>query len=74
MGFAIAEECLRRGANVTLIAGPVNLSCSEGIRRIDVESCEEMYEAALKVSLIQTLLYWLLQWLTSNLNSSVTGK
>lgn len=49
MGFAIAEECLRRGANVTLIAGPVNLSCSEGIRRIDVENCEEMYEAALKV-------------------------
>ncbi len=49
MGFAIAEECLRRGANVTLIAGPVNLSCSECIRRIDVESCEEMYEAALKV-------------------------
>lgn len=49
MGFAIAEECLKRGANVTLIAGPVNLSCSEGIRRIDVESCEEMYEAALKV-------------------------
>ena len=49
MGFAIAEECLRRGANVTLIAGPVNISCSEGIRRIDVESCEEMYEAALKV-------------------------
>ena len=48
MGFAIAEECLKRGANVTLIAGPVNLSCSEGIRRIDVESCEEMYEAALK--------------------------
>lgn len=49
MGFSIAEECLRRGANVTLIAGPVNLSCSEGIRRIDVESCEEMYEAALRV-------------------------
>lgn len=49
MGFAIAEECLKRGANVTLIAGPVNLSCSEGIRRIDVESCEEMYEAALTV-------------------------
>ena len=47
MGFAIAEECLRRGANVTLIAGPVNLSCSEGIRRIDVESCEEMYQAAI---------------------------
>ena len=46
MGFALAEECLRRGANVTLIAGPVTLSCSPGINRIDVESCEEMYQAS----------------------------
>ena len=45
MGFALAEECLRRGADVTLIAGPVSLSCSEAIHRIDVESCEEMYQA-----------------------------
>uniref|UniRef100_UPI000660A3DF bifunctional phosphopantothenoylcysteine decarboxylase/phosphopantothenate--cysteine ligase CoaBC n=1 Tax=Segatella buccae TaxID=28126 RepID=UPI000660A3DF len=49
MGFALAEECLRRGARVTLIAGPVALTCSEGIRRIDVESCEEMYDEAVKV-------------------------
>ena len=48
MGYALAEECYRRGAEVTLISGPVNLSCSEGIRRIDVESCEEMYEQAIK--------------------------
>lgn len=46
MGFAIAEECLRRGADVTLVAGPVSLSCSSGIRRLDVESCQEMYDAA----------------------------
>lgn len=46
MGFALAEECLRRGANVTLIAGPVALSCSQAIHRINVESCEEMYQAA----------------------------
>ena len=46
MGFALAEECLRRGANVTLIAGPVALSCSPDINRINVESCEEMYQAA----------------------------
>ena len=45
MGFALAEECLQRGAQVTLVAGPVSLSCSEGIRRIDVESCQQMYEA-----------------------------
>ena len=48
MGYALAEECYRHGAEVTLISGPVNLSCSEGIRRIDVESCEEMYEQAIK--------------------------
>jgi len=49
MGFAIAEECARRGAFVTLIAGPVTLNTrSERIKRIDVESCEEMYDAAIK--------------------------
>lgn len=47
MGFALAEECARRGAEVTLVAGPVALSTSRpGIRRIDVESCEQMYNAA----------------------------
>lgn len=46
MGFAIAEECLRRGADVTLVAGPVSLTCSSGIRRLDVESCQDMYDAA----------------------------
>ena len=52
MGFALAEECARRGAEVTLIAGPVNISLhsqqspESPIKRIDVESCEEMYQAA----------------------------
>ena len=46
MGFALAEECARRGANVTLIAGPVALKCSKTINRIDVESCQQMYDAA----------------------------
>ena len=45
MGFSLAEECFKRGANVTLVAGPVHIACSEGINRIDVESCEQMYEA-----------------------------
>lgn len=49
MGFALAEECARRGADVTLIAGPVSLiTMRPGIRRIDVESCEEMYHAAIR--------------------------
>lgn len=46
MGFAIAEECLRRDADVTVVAGPVSLTCSSGIRRLDVESCQDMYDAA----------------------------
>ena len=48
MGFALAEECARRGAEVTLIAGPVSIQCSSSIRRINVESCQEMYDAATK--------------------------
>ena len=47
MGIALADECARRGAEVTLIAGPTPLRTSyAGIHRIDVESCEEMYHAA----------------------------
>ena len=46
MGFALAGECARRGADVTLIAGPVALKEGRGIRRIDVESCDQMYRAA----------------------------
>jgi len=49
MGFALAEECARRGAEVTLIAGPVSLqTVRQNIHRIDVESCEEMYKAAIQ--------------------------
>lgn len=47
MGFALAEACAQRGAEVTLIAGPVSLSINHNnITRIDVESADEMYQAA----------------------------
>ena len=47
MGYALAEECANRGAEVVLISGPVQLRTTHpGIRRIDVESAEEMYRAA----------------------------
>lgn len=45
MGFALAEECSRRGADVVLVAGPVSLQSSVAIRRIDVESADEMHAA-----------------------------
>ncbi len=44
MGYSLAEECARRGADVTLVSGPVQLSTPAGVHRIDVESCNEMYD------------------------------
>lgn len=47
MGFAIAEECASRGAEVILISGPVTLkTVNKGIKRVDVESAREMLAAS----------------------------
>lgn len=49
MGYALAEECAVRGAEVILVSGPVQLTTSHpGICRIDVESAAEMHEATLR--------------------------
>jgi phosphopantothenoylcysteine decarboxylase/phosphopantothenate--cysteine ligase len=45
MGFAIANAAAQRGANVTLIAGPVHLETPRNVTRLDVESAYEMHEA-----------------------------
>ena len=48
MGFALAEECASRGAQVTLVAGPVTLKTEHpGIERIDVTTALEMHDAVL---------------------------
>ncbi len=48
MGYALAEECAARGAEVTLVSGPVNLSVNHpNINRIDVENAEQMYNACM---------------------------
>lgn len=49
MGFALAEECLRRGFEVFLVTGPVSLSCSLAIHRFDVESCQQMYDESVRL-------------------------
>lgn len=50
MGYALAEACARRGADVTLISGPVALQVQHpAIRRIDVESAGQMYQAAIRI-------------------------
>ena len=51
MGYAIAEEAVLQGAEVTLISGPVSLAPPQGVTLISVESAEEMYEAVMKVFL-----------------------
>lgn len=48
MGFAIAEECANRGAEVILVTGPTALNITHpNIKRIDVESANEMYSASI---------------------------
>ena len=47
MGFALAEEGMHRGNDVTLIAGPVHLSTPDGVRRLDVMTADEMCEAVI---------------------------
>lgn len=47
MGFALAQECAARGAEVVLVSGPVTLKAEHpNIRRMDVESAQQMYEVA----------------------------
>lgn len=43
MGYALAEAAARRGAEVTLVSGPVALECPMGVRREFVESTQDLY-------------------------------
>jgi len=50
MGYAMAKEAVSRGADVTLVSGPVNIDPPKGCNVIHVESAVEMNEAVLKES------------------------
>ncbi|SHO57625.1 bifunctional phosphopantothenoylcysteine decarboxylase/phosphopantothenate--cysteine ligase CoaBC [Vibrio quintilis] len=50
MGFALAEAAARSGAEVTLIAGPVNQPTPAGVIRINVESAEQMHQAVMETA------------------------
>ena len=45
MGFAVAASAARRGADVTLVAGPVTLATPPGVKRVDVRSAAQMHQA-----------------------------
>jgi phosphopantothenoylcysteine decarboxylase/phosphopantothenate--cysteine ligase len=45
MGFALADAAARMGAEVTLVSGPVSLGTPKGVRRLDVETADQMLAA-----------------------------
>lgn len=45
MGYAIAEDAAKRGAEVILVSGPTNLDTPQGVTRVDVKSALDMYDA-----------------------------
>jgi phosphopantothenoylcysteine decarboxylase/phosphopantothenate--cysteine ligase len=50
MGFAIARAAREAGADVTLVAGPVHLATPRGVRRIDVQTAQQMFDAVLPLA------------------------
>ncbi len=50
MGFAIARAAAEAGASVTLVAGPVHLDTPRGVRRINVQSAQQMLDAVLPLA------------------------
>ncbi len=59
MGFAIAAAAAKRGARVTLVAGPVELPTPAGVTRVDVVSALEMQQAVMEQGSKPANLYWL---------------
>lgn len=51
MGYALAEAASRHGAEVTLVSGPTSLPAPAGVRLVNVESAQEMYDAVWKAYL-----------------------
>ncbi len=50
MGYALATAAFRRGAEVTLVSGPTQLSCPIGVQRLSVGTAQEMYDAVMERS------------------------
>lgn len=50
MGFAIARAAVEAGAEVTLVAGPVHLPTPRGVRRLDVQTAKQMFDAVLPLA------------------------
>ncbi len=47
MGYSVAQAARDRGAEVVLVSGPVNLCAPAGVRRVSVESAQQMHDAVM---------------------------
>lgn len=56
MGYAIAQAAARRGAEVTLVSGPVNLKAPLGVKLVPVTSAGEMFQAVTEASSSQDVI------------------
>ena len=56
MGYAIAQAAARRGAEVTLVSGPVNLKAPLGVNLVPVTSAGEMFQAVTEASSSQDVI------------------
>ena len=56
MGYALAKMAALRGAQVTLVSGPVSISPFTGIEKVDVRSAQEMFEAVTARSAINDII------------------
>lgn len=56
MGYAIAEDAVRRGAEVTLVSGPVNLKAPLGVKLVSITSARDMFEAVTAASAEQDVI------------------
>jgi phosphopantothenoylcysteine decarboxylase/phosphopantothenate--cysteine ligase len=50
MGFELANAAVEAGAEVVLVAGPVHQVTPSGVRRIDIETAQQMYDAVMAIN------------------------
>jgi len=50
MGYAVARAAVEAGARVTLVSGPVSLATPAGVKRVDVRTAREMFDAVKKIA------------------------
>ena len=56
MGYALAENAQQRGAQVTLVSGPVSIAAPAGVKVVPVQSTEDLYNAMMALAPMQDVI------------------